>query len=299
MRARAAFRGWMTVAVVAVATGVGAANASEANLETLAPQFLGPDGEALPFHDEAEALDFLRTARVIHSERAKGGTSGARKVLLEADGVRAHAVFRDKAVAKFFAQIEGEGFHKHFRDHYANEVAAYRLARLLGLDAVPPTVARRIDRQEGSLQLWIEGAEPEKSYLERDLGRLEWLKHRMQVDQMNVFDALIRNVDRNLGNYLTVPSGAVWWVDHTRTFSSIPEIPEMCRVERVDKDFWLRLTSLPDETIVEALSPILDEPEIEGVLERRRMIVSLLGARLEEKGPSAVLFSLAYARPSR
>jgi len=299
MRAGAAFPGWMTVAVVAMALNAAAAHASEADLETVAPRFMGPGGEALPFHDEAQALDFLGSARVVHSERAKGGTSGARKVLLEASGVRAHAVFRDQAVAKFFAQIEGEGFHKHFRDHHVNEVAAYRLARLLGLDAVPPTVARRIDGLEGSLQLWIEGAETEKSYLQRDLGHLEWLKHRMQVDQMNVFDALIRNVDRNLGNYLTVPSGAVWWVDHTRTFSSIPEIPEMCRVERVDKDFWLRLTSLPDEHIVETLSPILEEPEIEGVLERRRMIVSLLGARLEEKGPSAVLFSLAYARPSR
>jgi len=299
MRARAAFRSWMAVAVLAVAASGSAAEAGEASLESTAPRFLGPDGEALPFHDDAEALEFLRTARVVHSKRAKGGTSGARKLLLEADGVRAHAVFRDKAVAKFFAQIEGEGFHRYFRDHHANEVAAYRLARLLGLETVPPTVVRRIDGQEGSLQLWIEDAETEKSYLQRELRGLDWLKHRMQVDQMNVFDALIHNVDRNLGNYLTVPSGAVWWVDHTRTFSRIPEIPETCRVERVDRIFWQRLESLPDERIVEALSPVLEEPEIEGVLERRRMLVSRLGARLQEQGPNAVLFSLEYARPSR
>ena len=114
-----------------------------------------------------------------------------------------------------------------------------------------------------------------------------------------VFDNLINNIDRNSGNCLTVTSGAVWWIDHTRSFSRVASLQEESRVERVGKDFWLRLEGLPDEHIVEALSPHLDEPEIEGVLGRRRLLVALLQSRLDEKGPGVVLFSLAYARPPR
>ena len=252
----------------------------------------------LPFQDDAEALEFLHTARVVRSRHLKGGISGARKLLLERDGVRAHAVFRDVAITRFVCEVAGRT-QRHFRDHHANEVAAYRLARALGLDMVPPTVAREIGGREGSLQLWIEGAETEKTFRERELRPVERLKHSMQVDLMNVFDILINNIDRNSGNYLTVASGAVWWVDHTRSFSRVASLPEESRVERVGKDFWLRLEGLPDEHIVEALSPHLDEPEIEGVLQRRRRLVGLLKSRLDEKGPGVVLFSLAYARPPR
>jgi hypothetical protein len=289
---------WAGLVVVLLASAApGTAESREIDPGTQGSRFLGPDGEMLPFPDDAEALEFLRTARVIRSRRAEGGISGARKVLLEWDGVRAHAVFRTVAITRFVCEVAEGRLQSHFRDHHANEVAAYRLARALGLDMVPPTVARRIGGREGSLQLWIEGAEPETVFRERDLPPVERLKHGMQVDQMNVFDNLINNVDRNNGNFLTVASGAVWWVDHTRSFSRVPSLPEESRIGRIDRDFWLRLREMPDEGIVEALSPHLQEPEIEGVLKRRRLLVALLESRLEEEGLAGVLFSLAYARP--
>jgi len=48
-----------------------------------------------------------------------------------------------------------------FRDSWRHEVAAYELDKLLGLGLVPPTVERRIARQAGSLQMWVEGATTE------------------------------------------------------------------------------------------------------------------------------------------
>jgi hypothetical protein len=297
MKRQALSRAGLVAVALLASAAPGTADTRETDPGTQGPRFLGPDGDMLPFQDDAEALEFLRTAGVVRSRRAEGGISGALKLLLERDGVRAHAVFRDVAITKFVCEVAEGRLQRHFRDHHANEVAAYHLARALGLDTVPPTVAREIGGREGSLQLWIEGAEPEKTFRERDLPPVERIRHSMQVDLMNVFDSLIHNIDRNNGNFLTVASGAVWWVDHTRSSSRVPSLPEESRVGRIGRDFWLRLQELPDERIAEALSPHLDDPEIEGVLQRRRLLVALLESRLEEKGPGRVLFSLAYARP--
>jgi len=133
MKRHAAFGAGLLAAALVASAPLGTAETRETDPRTQGPRFLGPDGER-PFLDDAEALEFLRTAKVVRSRRAEGGVSGARKLLLD---------------------------------------------------------------------------------------------------------------------------------------------------------------------IVEALSPHLDEPEIDGVLQRRRLLVDLLEARIEEKGPGRVLFSLAYARPPR
>ena len=54
--------------------------------------FLGPDGQALPFRDDAEVLDFLRHASVVSSEPVGSGKSGSVRLLLEANSVRARGV---------------------------------------------------------------------------------------------------------------------------------------------------------------------------------------------------------------
>ena len=46
-----------------------------------------------------------------------------------------------------------------FRDHYANNVAAFELSRMLGMNNVPPGVVRRVGRNKGSLHLWIENSQ--------------------------------------------------------------------------------------------------------------------------------------------
>jgi len=160
------------VALVALATIP--SQAAEA-LAPRGPIFIGPDGTPLPFRGPDDAADFLRTARIVSDERAPGGVSGARKLLLEQDGVRAQAVFRSQAITKVKAELQSGGFQPYFRDHYANEVAAYRLARAFGLHTVPPTVMRTVSRREGSVQLWVEGAETEKEFRAREHSPVERL----------------------------------------------------------------------------------------------------------------------------
>jgi hypothetical protein len=292
MRARRVAPGTLLLGLLALSSGVSGAEAGGRG-------FLGPDGEPLPFATAAEIEGFLGGARVVSSKAAPGGITGARKLLLERDGVRAHAIFRTVAKTALVQPMPGGRVQPHFRDHWVNEVAAYALSELMGLGAVPPTVARRIDGKRGSLQLWIERAETEKGFRERSLAPMERDRHALQVDQMRVFDILIHNIDRNLGNFLTDTSGRVWYVDHTRSFLRLPVLTHVLSEARVDRGFWERLRAVSDECLSETLSPHLPEPEVRAVVERRRLVVALLETELLERSPALVLFSMAWARPAR
>jgi hypothetical protein len=274
---------------VAVILGSGPSWAGE-------PAFLGPDGTPLPFRDTGEALDFLRTARIVSDERAPGGINGARKVLLERDGLRAHAIFRAVAIEKLLERFEGGRIEPFFRDHYVNEVAAFELSELLGLHTVPPTVLRHWRRRDGSLQLWIEGVLSEDEVRERGRRPLWNIKRGMQLASMQIFDLLINNTDRNRGNYLTDDTGRIWFVDHTRTFSRVKELGEPRFEMAAPRELWARLQELPDVEIEGALCEYLPTWELEALLARRR---SLLERLEEEVGDEATggtrLFSLEYA----
>ncbi len=57
--------------------------------------FIGPDGNPLPFKNDAEVMEFLKTAAVIDEKPIGQGINRSLKALLEKDGVRAYAAFRE------------------------------------------------------------------------------------------------------------------------------------------------------------------------------------------------------------
>jgi len=258
--------------------------------------YLGPDGAPLPFRNAGEALDFLRTARIVSDERAPGGINGARKVLLERDGLRAHAIFRAVAIEKLLERFEGGRIEPFFRDHYVNEVAAFELSELLRLHTVPPTVLRHWRRQDGSLQLWIEGVLSDEEVCERGKLPLWNIKRGMQLASMRIFDLLINNTDRNRGNYLTDDTGRIWFVDHTRTFSRVKQLGKTKFEMAAPRELWARLRELPDAEIEGALREYLPGWEIEALLERRRLLLERLEEEVGDETASGTrLFSLEYA----
>jgi hypothetical protein len=111
--------------------------------------WLGEDGAPLPFRNDDEIEEFLRTAEVVELEPIGIGVTNPERVTLEKNGVRAHAVFRcfDRHWSR--VRLRGQGMMMNFRDSYRFEAAAYELAGLLGLDSVPPTVTRRVGNRNG------------------------------------------------------------------------------------------------------------------------------------------------------
>lgn len=254
--------------------------------------WLGPDGGQLPFRTSDEATSFLRGATLVKIEKRRlGGVTMAQKLLVENEGIRAHAVFRSFQRTYYNAKWDTGQFTKFLRDSYRNEIAAYELSVLLGLDMVPPTVAWTMGRRQGALQLWIEKAEPGFNPIvepKRQPPDLEaWRRERAK---MRAFDALIENVDRNVGNMLIDSTGRVWWIDHTRSFGRSHDLEEPDLIQRCPRALFERLKATDPAVIAERMAPHMSQREIEALLERRRKLIALIEQRIAKLGERAVLF---------
>ena len=243
--------------------------------------FYDPDGQALPFSTFEEVEDFLKTADIVWKEKLDAGTNKRkRKILLEKDGVQAHAILRTGYEVK---DSPGGGFV----DSCHSEVAAYQLSRLLGLDSVPPAVRRK----GGSIQIWVENATTDASRREKGAEPEDPIAFEQQVQVMGVFDNLIANTDRNPGNILIDGDGKIWFIDHTRSFAgqTVLKYPE--KITGSDRQVWNRLQSLSDSQIQEAMRPYLRLYQNE-LLVRRQLVVEALRAQIASRGEDAVLFEL-------
>jgi hypothetical protein len=245
--------------------------------------WLGTQGEPLPFGCEEDVLDFLRTAQVVEMKTLPVGSTKPKKLLLRRDGVEAHAVFRYVDLEKRRHRLNDGTFHLVLRDSYRHGLAAYELSRLLGLDAIPPIVARNIEGRRGSVQLWIENAMTEGSRKKKKLLPPDLQQHARQMWKMEIFDALICNIDRNVGNILLDPTWRVWFIDHTRAFAVYEDRPLPDPARGIDPVLLEKLQQVRGETIRERLAPYIGTYQIDDLLERRQRLVTGFAERLQAR----------------
>ncbi|HSR68123.1 MAG TPA: hypothetical protein VLU25_09280 [Acidobacteriota bacterium] len=254
-----------------------------------ADTFLGPDGRPLPFADEEEVLEALRTGRIISKEKVSEGINRVLKLLLDKDGVRFHAVFRDVKVFKPRHQQSDGRVIIHFRDDHIFEVAAYRLSRLLDMRHVPPVVERRIDGRQGTLQLWIEEAVMEGTRYDRRMRPRDYRNWREQWNALYIFDYLIGNDDRNQGNLLYDPGWKMWMIDHTRAFRLLSAPRRMERIRLCPTYLYEALQRLEEERLKEALEGLLQPIEVEAIARRRLEMLAYLRDLIDRKGAEIAL----------
>jgi uncharacterized repeat protein (TIGR03843 family) len=96
---------------------------------------------------------------------------------------------------------------------YRREVAAYRLARALGWDLVPPTVERDGPFGVGSVQ-WFVDADFDRHYFEL----LEDDGTHDQLRRMAAFDVVANSTDRKGGHVLADDDGHLWGIDNGLSF---------------------------------------------------------------------------------
>ncbi len=253
--------------------------------------WLNPEGQPLPFANDAELLDFLKTAAVKKMESVPVGITAPQKVLLEKDGIQAHAHFNSIDEEKSMATLRDGRREMGFRDSYRYQAAAYELAALLELDNVPPVVERTVRNARGALSIWIEHTMTEKDRLKKQMPPprpQEWVR---QMKTMHVFDNLIYNTDRNQGNILIDENWKLWMIDHTRAFRRQEDLLKPEDVTICGRGLYRRLREVSDEEIKSRMKSHLSGPEINGLLKRRVKLVSLVARLIQERGESAVLFS--------
>jgi len=208
----------------------------------------------IDFRTELE--DLLRSAQPVSSQALTPGSAN-RRVRLVRGEIALDAMWRP-------AQ-QGDGA-SHRKD-----LAAYELDRLLGLDMVPPTVARTIDGRPGALTVWVYGC---RSFNEVNAPQTPALVERLA--RMRTFDYLIGNVDRNFGNILVDPGWDLVLLDHTRSFpadgAGAGSLPA-----QLDDRLVRRLRDLDEATLTGRLRDLLDGRQIETLLQRRRAILARVG----------------------
>ena len=157
------------------------------------------------------------------------------------------------------------GAYRGFRESYKTEIAAYELDKVLKLDMVPPTVARRLEGVEGAAQLWVEdivdsvaGGPPDESR------RAAW---NDQLARMTMFDNLIGNRERNRANMLHDARWNLILIDHSRAFGTGTELVH--KMDRIDEDCWTRIDGLTRAQLDAALRAWLGASEIGAILDRR------------------------------
>lgn len=251
----------------------------------------GPDGQPLPFKNDEEVIEFLKTAKVVEIKGIPEGITAPQKVLLEKDGIRAHAVFRAIDLEKLNYNT-GTAVDMLFRDNYLFEPAAYQLSLLLGMDNIPPAVPRSVGGKSGSIQIWLEGAMNETARRKRKLqppNKQYWGK---QMQTMNLFDTLVYNMDRNSGNILIDKDWKVWFIDHTRAFRRYDDLKDAKKlVQHCERGLLERLKKLDAEQVKEKLSPYLRANEIKAIMQRRDKLVRYIEELVAKKGENRVLFN--------
>jgi hypothetical protein len=232
---------------------------------------------------------FLLNATIVTSRKIGKGVTGS-LVATMTDGRVTHD-----------AHIQHVDIVKHeernFKDHWRYNVAAYRLARLLGLANVPVSVERRVDDRPAAVTWWVDGVlmdEEERIAREKDKTAPAWPRARTigHIQVMRVFDELIANADRNAGNLLWTNDGTLWLIDHTRAFRLQRVLKKPQRLERCDHAVWKALQGLTLESVTTAVGNSLTKDEIRAVMARRDHIVTLFGYMIATRGEPAILFDL-------
>jgi len=245
-----------------------------------------------PIPPDAEIERFLKEGKVTKAKTTKKGVTGSVQATLS-DGTithDAHIQTIDEYKREFRSSM---GVELDFRDSWTFNVAAYKLDRLIGLNMVPVSVPGFYKSERGAVTWWIddvmidEGDRLKKKVEPPD--RPLWSR---QFAMMRLFDELIANTDRNMGNIIYTKDWRLWAIDHTRAFRKFTTLKHPNYVTRCDRTVFEKLKALDRDTLKRELGTYLDDGHIKSLLERRDVIVK----RLEGFGPAA-LFDRSASQP--
>lgn len=160
------------------------------------------------------------------------------------------------------------------------ELAAYTLNQLLGLDLVPPTVARELAGTAGALQMWYPDTVSETDRIAQGLNFAGWCPLGDQLQLMYAWDLLTANPGRSADNLLY--RRKLWRVmlnQHGRAFSNDRNLPKSLRADAVTlaPGVVAALGRLDQQSLQSALGSWLDDKKIRGLLGRRDAMMKLFG----------------------
>ncbi len=235
--------------------------------------------------------NFLLTAKVVKSEESNRGITHTLRLTLT-DGTVTHA-------ASFQAVDEHEamkqlstGTEVGFVDSYKYNIAAYRLAELIGMDDVLPVyVERKWKGNPGSLSWWLPVKMDEAERRKKNLKAPDSDAWNNQMYKIRVFDQLVDDTDANLTNVLIGEDWKLWRIDFSRAFRSQKDLKDpQANLVRCDRQLLEKLKTLDGKELAEKTKHYLDKDDVKAVMARRDKIVEHFQKLVSEKGENAVLY---------
>ena len=102
-----------------------------------------------------EMEKFLLEAKIVRSRPSGGGTTGTLRLTLSDGTVTHDASAQFVEVEQAIYRVQGYT-EFNFRDCYCFNIAAYKLAVLLGIDNVPMSVDRKVTGKSAAVTWWID-----------------------------------------------------------------------------------------------------------------------------------------------
>ena len=249
-----------------------------------------PPAAAAPLLPDSQIEEFLRDARIVRTKSIGKGVTGSTRATLS-NGTLTHDA-QIQTIDEKKATFDAPGATEfNFQDSWQFNVAAYRLDRLIGLQMVPVTVARTWRGNRAAFTWWIDDVlMDEGKRLKEKIQPPDSGKWNEQLQLVRLFDQLIYNVDRNVGNLVICSNWRIWAIDHTRAFRTHNTLKSPANVTRADRQVLARLKELDRDMLKRAIGDFVTEYQIGGLLARRDVIVGMI----EKAGPAALFDRRPY-----
>ena len=240
---------------------------------------------------DEQMRQFLLNADVVKSKTASKGITNTQRLTMSDGRITHDASFQsidESASKKVFDNGRSE---MNFRDSYKYNIAAYELARLIGLaDMMPVTVQRRIRDKTGSLSWWLPVKLDEATRMRSKIVPPDPEAWNKQMHKMRVFSQLVYDTDRNLQNVLISEDWHLWMIDFSRAFRRYTDLENPKNLVKCERKLLESLRKLNAAELAASTSKWLTKPEIKGIMARRDRIVARFDALIAKNGEQAVLF---------
>jgi hypothetical protein len=237
-----------------------------------------------------EIENFLRKAEITAAKATSIGKTAPRKVTLVLDGQTRYGLFKDIDDYKALMKFEDGRVDMNFQDSWKGEIAAYEIDKIIGLGMVPATVERKYRGTTGSLQFWVDSMMSEAEHLKTkaqspnpDLFN-EWMY------KTRLFDNMVYNTDRNLGNLLITKDWELILIDHSRAFRPQTVLKSPKDLEKFSKSMLEGIAKLTRENLTQKAGKYLPKPQIDGLLKRRDQILELAKKTADQKGEAVTYY---------
>ena len=193
---------------------------------------------------DAEHEQFLLKGEIRKSRGAGKGITGSLRGTLQLGTLThdAHIQMIDESKREFRSK---DGTEFNFRDTWNFNVAAYRIDRLIGLGLVPVSVERRLMSTPAAYTWWLDDVMmDEGDRLKKKISPPDLQRWNASMQMVRLFDQLIANVDRNLGNLIITNDWSIWAIDHTRAFRTQSKLKTPGNIARCDRQVFARLKQI-------------------------------------------------------